>query len=509
MELISRNIFKSNFLNWIKKNYIVILITAVVVSMTISLAIGLMQSVWFDEAYSIIISKQSFSRIISLTSVDVHPPFYYFILHIWGNIFGWSELALRSLSVLLMGGAAIIAGLLLKKLFGLRVALFAIPFTAFSSMLLRYGFEIRMYALASLIGIAATYILVLAVSSKNNKTALWFYILYAVLLAIGMYTLYYMALVWVAHLVWLVIISLKNKELVFRQKWIWAYVLGFIIYIPWIPVILKQLAGGALSVSSICDFVNISSVFGIVSFSFLYRSIEQLGAFNSIIVLFLIFEIIYLSIRVFQLADKKDKNNLILIACYVVVPVIVLAVASLYKPVYNERYLSHVLIGGSMFLGVASARVTKNSSWKAKLPVLLMVVILALGIGQLSKVGNYNFNRIQKPGLKQVASAMSDCGNGIVVLAGDPYVAIELNYYVKFCSVNFYAKDAAFGAGFAPMSNSNLRISDPKNDLASSKAIYYVYYDEAKLSMPDDFVLVDKQVYGGLTVDRFIPEHAK
>ena len=53
------------------------LIVAVPISaMAIGLWIGLRQSVWFDEAYSIMVAKQSMGEAIRLTALDTHPPLY-------------------------------------------------------------------------------------------------------------------------------------------------------------------------------------------------------------------------------------------------------------------------------------------------------------------------------------------------------------------------------------------------------------------------------------------------
>lgn len=217
-----KHIFSNKFTKiikpWLKKNYIVFIILFALIAIGISIFIGISQSVWFDEAYSIELAKKSLSQIVSLTAVDVHPPFYYFILHYWGNIFGWGELALRSLSAICLGGSVMITGLLVKKIFGYRASYFVLPFVAFSPLLIRYGFEIRMYALAGLIGISATFVLVLAKMYGNSKKSRILYFIYAVLVALGMFTLYYMALLWLAHFVWLVYQSIKGKKNYYPQS---------------------------------------------------------------------------------------------------------------------------------------------------------------------------------------------------------------------------------------------------------------------------------------------------
>ncbi len=487
---------------WLKKHFILVLILSAVVAVAISLIIGLMQSVWFDEAYSIELSKQSLSQIVNLTSVDVHPPFYYFLLHGWGSVFGWSEIALRSLSAIAMGGAVVFAGLLVKKLFGYRAAYFTLPFIVFSPLLLRYGFEIRMYAVAAFIGIAATYVLVSARLTNNIKRSKILYTIYALLVALGMFTLYYMALLWLAHFVWLACQTYKDKEKLLKSKWLWAYGLSIILFSPWLIVFVKQITNGALA--AISQSMTLENLFGIISFNFLYRPVWQLGALYSLIIMFVVVIISYLSIKAFQLIDKKQKKYLSLLVCYILVPVAILTLIGLVKPMYTERYLAHISIGGLMYVGVITAIVTRKASWKIKLSSSLLVVSMMIGVLQLFSVGNYNFQRLQKPAIEDAAASITNCDDKTVILAADPYVATELSYYMTSCKINFYSDSASLGGGYAPLSNSDLRIVDPELQLAFSNKIYYIYYGDSKLLMPTNFVSVDKQTYGGMTVEIFI-----
>src|SRR5439155_25621099 len=61
---------------------------------------GNSKSIWLDEALRFQISNQSFAGILTSLKNDTGPPFYYMLLSIWIWIFGISELAIRSLSVL-------------------------------------------------------------------------------------------------------------------------------------------------------------------------------------------------------------------------------------------------------------------------------------------------------------------------------------------------------------------------------------------------------------------------
>jgi mannosyltransferase len=48
------------------------------------------QSLWYDEAWSVWISKLAAPQMVQATAADVHPPFYYFLLHYWMIVFGTS-----------------------------------------------------------------------------------------------------------------------------------------------------------------------------------------------------------------------------------------------------------------------------------------------------------------------------------------------------------------------------------------------------------------------------------
>ena len=157
-----------------------------------------------------------------------------------------------------------------------------------------------------------------------------------------------------------------------------------------------------------------------------------------------------------------------------------------------------------MYVGVITAIVTRKASWKIKWLSSLLVMSMMIGVLQLFSVGNYNFQRLQKPEVKEVAAVVKKCGDGVAILAADPYVATELGYYLSSCKINFYSEYASLGGGYAPLSNSGLRIVDPKIELFSSKEIYYIYYGDAKLNMPANFISVSSQTNGNLTVEKFI-----
>ena len=57
-------------------------------------------NMWFDEAYSVGIARQTFADIWNFGGHDVHPVLYYWVLRIVYLIFGQSLIAYRILSVI-------------------------------------------------------------------------------------------------------------------------------------------------------------------------------------------------------------------------------------------------------------------------------------------------------------------------------------------------------------------------------------------------------------------------
>jgi len=490
--------------SWAEKHFLAVLIVSVAVFMAISLLVGLQQSVWFDEAYSILLAKQPVDQLIHLTAVDTHPPFYYLLLKGWAALFGWSELALRSLSVFAAGGAVAIGALLVRRMFGARAALAVLPFVAIAPFLIRYGFEIRMYALASLIGITATYALVRALETKDSRRQWRLYMLYAALVTLGMLTLYYTAVLWIAHVVWLVWLARSKKQPVMKQRWWLAYIGSALLFVPWLPTFVGQLSNGALA--PISQALTVDNLVGIVSFAFVYQPSWQLTAFMSLVVVFVVAALVYFTTKAFQSASPKQKPYLLLLALYLAVPVAVVALISLARPMYVERYLAHVLIGGYLFVGVAVWFAVGKASMKCRVAAGALVAVLLVGVMQVAQVGNYNFQRLQKPEVKEAALALESCRDDKTILAADPYVAIELMYYMPSCDVNFYSQDPILRGGYAPLSESPLQVKNPEEELKTSHEILYVFYGEPTLKMPTGMKGAPVKDFGDLHVATFSAE---
>ena len=135
------------------KTYIKLFIAIIILIIGITLRIMYMDtSLWYDEACSWFSAKQNFpSGIIhNLLTLDLqHTPIYFFILHFWIKLFGTSEFALRSLSVIFGILSIPLTYIITKKITSSTVqSFFTSAITAVSPLLVLFSVEIRMYPIA-------------------------------------------------------------------------------------------------------------------------------------------------------------------------------------------------------------------------------------------------------------------------------------------------------------------------------------------------------------------------
>jgi len=113
--------------------------------------VSLNQSLWLDEATSAIVARDmSFGQILTQFSPgDFHPPLYYLLLKAWVDMFGSSELAVRSLSLLAGVATVFVVYLIGKKVANRKVGLLGAALLATSGLHIYYSQEARMYSLAA------------------------------------------------------------------------------------------------------------------------------------------------------------------------------------------------------------------------------------------------------------------------------------------------------------------------------------------------------------------------
>jgi len=188
--------------------------------------VSLNQSLWLDEATTALVAKMSVGDIFTkFVAGDVHPPFYYLLMHYWVTIFGSSEMSLRAPSVIAGLGAIFVVYKLAGKVPALLLAT--------SGLHIYYSQEARMYALVTLFVALA----VLSFVKINERGRLGDYLLFSVSLFLIAATDY------VALLILPVFWILGRR---FWKKLFMSHIILIAFGVIWLPYFLKQLKAGLL-----------------------------------------------------------------------------------------------------------------------------------------------------------------------------------------------------------------------------------------------------------------------
>ncbi|MCX6021634.1 MAG: glycosyltransferase family 39 protein, partial [Chloroflexi bacterium] len=114
------------------------------------------QSLWYDEAFSLLVSLRAPEEVIAATARDNNPPLYYLLLWAWSQA-GGGEFWWRFLSALAGALVPPVTFALGRRTVGTGAALTGALLTAVAPFLVFYSQEMRMYALLCLCAVVAAY----------------------------------------------------------------------------------------------------------------------------------------------------------------------------------------------------------------------------------------------------------------------------------------------------------------------------------------------------------------
>ncbi len=161
------------------------------------------QGLWFDEAYTVMLVKLPFAKLLStVPKTESTPYLYYLLAWVWTHIFGRGASDLRALSAL-VGTAVVPIGYLAtaKLTANRRAALIVAALATFNPLLIWYSQEARAYEL--LVLMSACTLLAFAYvreAPTRGRFAAW-----AVVCGLALATHYDAALVVVPEAIWLLV----------------------------------------------------------------------------------------------------------------------------------------------------------------------------------------------------------------------------------------------------------------------------------------------------------------
>lgn len=197
-------------------------------------------SLWGDEAFASILAQKNIHDIITIVARDTSPPLHYILLHFWMQMFGTSEIAIRTLPLLLFVFLAFVVHKFAEDVFGKKAGTWAFFLTLLNPFLFLYAFEARMYMLLAL----------------TATLSVWFFVTkrwgpYVLATAAALYTHHFSLFIVIVHIVYYVAINRRamHKEIInplrfikhqLQSSFVRSLLVVILLYVPWLPALYGQ-----------------------------------------------------------------------------------------------------------------------------------------------------------------------------------------------------------------------------------------------------------------------------
>jgi len=215
---------------------------------------------WYDEAFTGIAIKESWSGMMKMIMVDVHPPLYYLSLKFFASFFNFSVYGIRLYSVIFGILSVLAVYLLTRELFNKKAALLASLLAAISPFAIQYSMEARMYSMLSFGIIIAAYFFVKGLKTERIK----YYVLFGIFLGLSALT-HYMGIIiapifYMIYVIWKILKSsvvsrqLSVKSLLSLSKGVlpdknifFGFGVAVLVFSPWISSFIRHMIKNATS----------------------------------------------------------------------------------------------------------------------------------------------------------------------------------------------------------------------------------------------------------------------
>jgi hypothetical protein len=193
---------------------------------------------WLDEALTVNIAKLPIHEIPSYLRRDGAPPLFYVLLHLWMEVFGSSDGAVRALPGVFGVATLPLVWLAGRRLGGRTAAWGATLLVASSPFAIRYDTETRMYSLVALLTVCGF----LALDRALRRPRPGNLVAVAAVTGLLLYSHY-----WSIYLIGTMVLWLAYQAWRGRPEWrrgaraaLVAGLVGCLTFLPWLPIFLFQ-----------------------------------------------------------------------------------------------------------------------------------------------------------------------------------------------------------------------------------------------------------------------------
>ena len=421
------------------------------------------QSLWNDEGTSVVLAQRDLPTITRNAANDIHPPLYYYLLHFWVKIAGTSEFAVRFFSA--ASGVALVSATYAlgkrpcttgckrpctmgcERPYGRGIPVLAALFAAVSPFQVYYSQETRMYVLSALLSLLSMLAFQRFLSHLSRRATGGTLLLAAgghVLAGIlAVYSHYFAFSVLLAEnvgfLIWLML-DYRTRHPGLREigrtvaYWAAAQAAIALCYVPWLvlswpslrnwPAISQPLSLGEL-------LLNVSQVFSV--------GLTVEGGLRTRLAALALSLLLLPGLLLRPPADKGQNRSpgpafrTWLMALYLLVPVLVMYLLSLQRPMYRPKLL--ILATPAYYLlqarGVCVlARLGGSRVWRAIAVGILALIVCAASARSL--VNLYQDERYFRDDYRGIIEYIGETyGPKDAILISAPSQVETVNYYYK------------------------------------------------------------------------------
>ncbi|MBD3366274.1 hypothetical protein GF360_02930 [candidate division WWE3 bacterium] len=365
---------------WISSNYKVLLVAVLGFAAILRFYNLTSREFWYDEAFSSLLINRSWASFFTLMLKDVHPPLYYVLLKAWSYIFGFSDLGLRSFSVVFGIAAVFMATQFVYTLTKNKsAALISGVIFAVNPFLIQYSQETRSYALLSFL------ILTVAYALFNKRWGLL-----ALFLSLTFLT-HYMNLFLFPFVFFVVLAyNLLDKEV----SWLSfsSLLFPFVVVLVWSPFLYNHWKGGSDLLGWIPP-AKLSSLFYALS-TFLFGEVFSK---SRLILIFTLLGAFLTGVFIWQTFYKKSKQfkfNFLSLVSLSLIPICIVLCLSIFGGM--DLFIDRVLIGYFALLLTLIIYTFSKAHPLVWIPAFLLYAFYSLNFLQQKSVENPGYNELIK-----------------------------------------------------------------------------------------------------------------
>jgi mannosyltransferase len=375
-------------------------------------------SLWLDEAATVVYSRGSLSQVWGNMAAmgDFNPPLFNFLENLMMTI-GFTEVAVRLIPALFGIAAIPIMYYLGKEFKDKYIGLILAGLTAISPFLIVYSQEARSYSMMFFLG--ACMVLLFLRAMRINKQTEWF--LFAVVSAIAFWTHFYSVVLFIP----LVLLALYK----FRNDWqpiFFAVIAWLLLALPLLFELYNLIGQRAES----------APTYGVQGIELIFRTIADM--FWSSIIAFGFGAILFIIGVWWAYKEKKEKALFLLFVPLVAfVTSVVLSNTMPMLPRYLIFVNIFVFLGIAMalpalvsfFYAVSSDNLQKRTTKEFITKMMALIIVCCFIIAAIPFYGTY-YTTLTKTNWRSVGIGLANVtqpGNVVVVIP--KYNEMPLNYY--------------------------------------------------------------------------------